>query len=159
MLKYQGATVVLQEVPDEISLAINISNCPYNCLGCHSVNLREDVGQPLMRDFPMLLNQYKGLITCVCFMGDGGEKLALLELIRQAQNEGLKTCLYTGADILTKPLMILCKYLDYIKIGHYSVKHGGLNCRTTNQRMYQINHGENESFLTDITEKFWRKKE
>ena len=157
MLKYQGAAVVLQEVPDEISLAINISNCPYRCVGCHSKNLQEDIGHSLSKDFPKLLKKYKGLITCVCFMGDGGEQLALLDYILESHQQGLKVCLYTGADrIVGTNLILLCGYLDYIKIGHYESERGGLGSKTTNQRMYKIEHHFKEDWLIDITHKFWK---
>ena len=36
MLKYANFDIVFQEVPDEVTLAINISNCPNQCVGCHS---------------------------------------------------------------------------------------------------------------------------
>lgn len=48
MLKYVDARVVFQEIPDEITLAINISNCPCHCKGCHSQYLAEDIGKPLI---------------------------------------------------------------------------------------------------------------
>ena len=47
MLKYTTCEVTFAEVPDEINLCINISNCPNNCKGCHSPWLKEDNGTPL----------------------------------------------------------------------------------------------------------------
>ena len=47
MLKYVDAKVVFAEVPDEVTLAINISNCPCHCEGCHSSYLAEDIGDIL----------------------------------------------------------------------------------------------------------------
>ena len=46
-LKYVDTLVSFSEIPDEISLCINISNCPNNCKGCHSPWLKEDSGTPL----------------------------------------------------------------------------------------------------------------
>ena len=46
-MKYADSKVVFSEVPDEITLAISISNCPGTCKGCHSPWLREDIGEPL----------------------------------------------------------------------------------------------------------------
>ena len=70
MLKYVNSEVTFSEVPDEITLCINISNCPCHCKGCHSAYLAEDVGKPLvgmvLRED--LINKNKG-ITCVAFMG------------------------------------------------------------------------------------------
>ena len=45
MLKYVDAKVVFAEVPDEVTLAINISNCPCQCKGCHSSYLAQDIGK------------------------------------------------------------------------------------------------------------------
>lgn len=39
--------VVFAEVPDEVTLAINISNCPCQCKGCHSSYLAQDIGTEL----------------------------------------------------------------------------------------------------------------
>ena len=39
MLKYLNCQVTFAEVPDEISLCINITNCPNRCPGCHSPEL------------------------------------------------------------------------------------------------------------------------
>ena len=41
MLKYVDTKVVFAEVPDEVTLAINISNCPCHCDGCHSEYLAD----------------------------------------------------------------------------------------------------------------------
>ena len=50
MLKYVNTGIVFQEIPDEVTLAINISNCPCHCPGCHSHYLWEDIGLPLDTD-------------------------------------------------------------------------------------------------------------
>ena len=47
MLKYHSSYIGFREIPDEISLCINITNCPNNCKGCHSPWLKEDVGEDL----------------------------------------------------------------------------------------------------------------
>ena len=47
MLKYVNTGIVFQEVPDEVTLAVNISNCPCRCPGCHSSYLWDDTGLPL----------------------------------------------------------------------------------------------------------------
>ena len=70
MLKYVGFDIVFQEIPDEVSLAINISQCPNNCKGCHSSYLMEDIGENLSYDnLCRLVDKYRDSITCVCFMG------------------------------------------------------------------------------------------
>ena len=47
MLKYVGYDIVFQEIPDQVTLAINLSLCPNHCVGCHSPYLRNDVGNVL----------------------------------------------------------------------------------------------------------------
>ena len=69
MLKYVDYDIVFQEIPDEVTLAINLSNCPHRCAGCHSPHLREDVGETIDKELLLsLLNRYSGAVTCVCFM-------------------------------------------------------------------------------------------
>lgn len=97
-LKYIGYSIVFQEVPNEISLVLNISNCPYRCKGCHSKFLWEDEGIPVMESLPILLGEYKDRITTVCFMGGDQNMDELAELLCIVHRAGYKTCLYTGAD-------------------------------------------------------------
>ena len=47
MIKYYNSMVVFEEIPNEITLAINITNCPCHCKGCHSKFLWEDIGTEL----------------------------------------------------------------------------------------------------------------
>ena len=70
MLKCYNFDIVCQEIPDEITLAVNISCCPNRCHGCHSPWLWEDSGEPMTADmlFP-LIDKYSAAITCFCFMG------------------------------------------------------------------------------------------
>ena len=70
MLKVASFDIVFQEIPGEVTLALNLSNCPCHCPGCHSPHLAEDIGEEmtesLMNGF---LDRYGSMITCVCFMG------------------------------------------------------------------------------------------
>ena len=45
MLKYAGYDIVFQEIPDEVTLALNLSGCPNGCPGCHSPHLQRDEGE------------------------------------------------------------------------------------------------------------------
>ena len=47
MLKYVNTMVTFSEVPDEISLCIEISNCKCHCKNCHSPYLPDDIGEEL----------------------------------------------------------------------------------------------------------------
>lgn len=141
-LKYASYAVVMQEVPNEISLAINISDCPYRCKGCHSQYLWEYTGAYLTNNLEKLLNMYDGLITCVCFMGGDQNESELLECLKIVKQRKLKTCLYTGKDFINNFRYDVINNLDFIKTGKYIEELGGLNCSTTNQRMYDLNNNK-----------------
>ena len=156
-LKYLGHSIVLQEVPSEISLAINISGCPYKCRGCHSPYLWEYKGRYISDDIESLINEHDG-ITCVCFMGGEQNPQELNELIDYIHSRNLKVCLYTGMDSI--PLNI--HGLDYLKIGHYSEELGGLDKPTTNQKFYKkankFYKKANDDYYIDITNQFQTKE-
>lgn len=149
MLKIVSYDIVFQEIPSEVTLALNISNCPNNCPGCHSTHLREDIGEIL--DFSlvdMLIRQYGGAITCICFMGGDSspsEINRVAEYIRKYHSEKLKIGWYSGNNQIHPNCDI--NNFDYIKLGPYIEKLGGLRSRDTNQRIYKI---ENEEMI-DIT--------
>ena len=92
MLKFVNTGVVFQEIPDEVTLAINISNCPCHCPGCHSKYLWQDIGEPLTPfAIDRFIKEFGGDITCICFMGGDSEpeyvgKLA--RYIHKAQKMG-----------------------------------------------------------------------
>lgn len=157
MVKYYNAMVVFEEIPDEITLAINITNCPCHCVGCHSKFLWEDVGTELtFEELERLIDKNDG-ITCVCFMGGDANvndinNLAE-KLVKSCKYDNLKIGWYSGRDEISKDFDIL--NFDYIKIGHYEEKLGGLNKKTTNQRLYKIEYSKES--LIDITSKFWKK--
>ena len=154
-MKYVNTGIVFQEIPDEVTLSINISNCPCHCPGCHSKYLWEDIGTPLT---PMsvdeLIECYTPDITCVCFMGGDAEPgyvNALAKHIRRA-HPGLRVAWYSGRA--TIPSAIEKDRFDYIKTGPY-IKHlGALKERTTNQRLYKRMA---DGAFTDITSRFWKK--
>lgn len=156
-LKYLGYTIAFQEVPDEVSLVLNITNCPHRCKGCHSPELQQDIGRSVLADLPVLLNQYKDMITCVCFMGEGNSEKELIDALKLviAFNNELATCVYTGRD---EKWQDFYKYVDYIKCGAYNAELGGLDCVTTNQKFYKIWKYGSETFTKeDITYKFQRR--
>ena len=164
MLKYVDSKVTFSEIPDEITLCINISNCPCHCKGCHSAYLAEDVGKPLvgmvLRED--LINKNKG-ITCVAFMGGDSDPESINNLAEYIKTwpglKHIKVAWYSGRQELSKEIDL--KNFDYIKLGPYIEELGPLNHKTTNQRMYRIvldhyDDGTSGYELEDITHKFWK---
>lgn len=151
MIKFVDTKIVFQEVPDEVTLAINLSNCPCHCKGCHSPYLAEDIGKVLTLDVLEYLIKKNQGITCVSFMGGDNDTVrvdGLAEFVRKCF-PSLKVAWYSGRDELSEHIYI--SNFDYIKLGHYDEEYGPLTDPNTNQRMYKISKGE----LIDITNRFW----
>lgn len=159
MLKYVDTQVTFAEVPDEITLCINISNCKFKCKGCHSPYLQEDVGEELTDEVLWeLLLQNPG-ISCVCFMGgEVRDVLHCCEFVR-LHDPDLKTAWYTGENEIPEEVKSHEDILFYIKVGPYIEEKGGLDNPNTNQRMYEIKYIGNGDFCYhDITYKFQKKE-
>lgn len=175
MIKCADIAVTFGEIPDEITLAINISNCPCHCKGCHSPYLAEDVGIELgwydcIARTGKSISLYKLIlenrgITCVAFMGGDNDARYLNELARRIKEgyhgdiQGIKVAWYSGRQELNSAIDI--GNFDYIKLGPYIEELGPLNVETTNQRMYRVLHEVDQDTVShkmeDITSKFWRK--
>lgn len=154
MLKYVDTLVSFQEIPDEISLCINISNCPNNCPGCHSAYLKNDIGTPLTYiELMRILKDIRG-ITCVCFMGGDKEPWEIQRLAQFVKEKGLKVAWYSGKQELHEDIRLA--NFDYVKLGPYIEELGPLTSRTTNQVMYKIDHLADRPFVVDITSRFWK---
>jgi anaerobic ribonucleoside-triphosphate reductase activating protein len=155
MLKYVNTGIVFQEIPDEVTLAINISNCPCRCPGCHSRYLWEDIGLPLDADaIDDFVGKYGGDITCIAFMGGDADPKGVSQLAQYIHETYpmFKVAWYSGRIRISNS--IRKTDFDYIKIGPF-IKHlGPLKEPTTNQRLYRL--GENGEF-EDITSRFWKK--
>lgn len=169
-LKYSTYDIVFQEVPNETTLVFNITGCPHHCEGCHSKYMWEYTGNYLENDYLNIISEYKSFITCVCFMG-GDQNIE--ELNRCSINikklfPNMKICIYSGlSNIDPFKDMIVNNLIDYIKIGPYIQSLGGLDHKTTNQKMYKktkvikdIDSPCNSYYthLDDITYKFQNKK-
>lgn len=150
MLKYVDTLVSFSEVIDEITLCINISNCPCKCVNCHSSYLAQDIGEPLdLQHLTNLIDSNKG-ITCVCIMG-GDVNPSEVDDIAQDIKEyypKLKVAWYSGKQELSKDINL--EFFDFIKLGPYIEELGPLNSKTTNQRFYKVENNK----LIDITYKF-----
>ncbi len=153
MLKFYNYDIVFQEIPDEVTLAVNITNCPNRCPNCHSTFLWEDVGEPFNEEnASIILNDYKDAITCVSIMGGDNDPKEVNRMAAWLKKTyGLKTGWYSGQSELAKDIEL--KNFDYIKLGPYIEEMGSLKKKTTNQRLYKIlPDGQKE----DITFRFWK---
>ena len=149
MLKVASFDIVFQEIPGEVTLALNLSNCPCHCPGCHSPHLAEDIGEELTEELMNgLLDRYGSMATCVCFMGGDAEPEEVIRWAEYIKKADIKTAWYSGRMNMPKDE----KALDYVKLGGYVEALGGLKSPTTNQRLYKRVGDE----WQDITSSFWR---
>lgn len=152
MLKYLNTQVTFAEVPDEITLCINITGCKNGCKNCHSSYLAQDIGTELtFNEVRKLIKKNSG-ISCIVLMGGDAEPDKINTLASFIINHygSIKVAWYSGRQELNNNID-LCNF-DYIKLGPYKEEFGPLNSRTTNQRFYKVNGKE----LVDITNKFWK---
>jgi len=160
-MKVASYDIVFQEIPGEVTLALNLSGCPCHCPGCHSPHLWEDTGEPLDEDLlDGLMARYEGLVTCVAFMGGDADPLSVLhwaEHIRKCTMNNsqctIKTAWYSGRPATPDTYVDSLEAFDYVKFGPYVEALGGLKSETTNQRLYKrVGEG-----WEDITSAFWKK--
>lgn len=158
MIKYLETLVAFAEIPDEITLCINITNCPCNCNGCHSSYLSKDIGEELNNDvLDKLISDNSG-ISCIAFMGGDSSPKEINDLAKYVKDKySISIAWYSGRQELSKDINL--NNFDYIKLGPYIKELGPLTSKTTNQRLYQ--YGKFFSDYTidkcwrDITYKFW----
>ena len=151
MLKYVNTMVTFSEVPDEISLCIEISNCPCHCFNCHSSYLAEDIGEKLTLDkIYKFIDNNEG-ITCICFMG-GDSSPKEIDMFARCIKDlyNIKVAWYSGRQELSKDINL--KNFDAIKLGPYIEELGPLTKNTTNQKFYKVTNNE----LIDNTYLFWK---
>ena len=158
MIKYLETLVTFAEIPDEITLCINITNCPCNCNGCHSSYLSKDIGEELNNDvLDKLISDNSG-ISCIAFMGGDSSPKEINDLAKYVKDKySISIAWYSGRQELSKDINL--DNFDYIKLGPYIKELGPLTSKTTNQKLYQ--YGKLFSDYTidkcwkDITYKFW----
>lgn len=151
MLKYLNTQVTFAEVPDEITLCINITGCKNGCKNCHSSYLAEDIGTELtFNELRRLIKNNSG-ISCIAFMGGDSEPKRIDALASFVTNHyQLKVAWYSGRQELSKDIEL--RNFDFIKLGPYIEELGPLSSRTTNQKFYRVE----KRVLIDITSKFWK---
>ena len=156
MLKYVDSKVVFAEIPDEITLAINISNCPCHCEGCHSPYLADDIGEPLdLQHLTDLIDSSRG-ISCVCIMGGDANPSEVDDIAQDIKEyyPKLKVGWYSGRQEVRGDIDL--ENFDYVKLGPYIKDRGPINCKTTNQVLLEVEVIQSKVFTKDITAKFWK---
>ena len=174
-LKVASYDIVFQEIPGEVTLALNLSGCPCHCRGCHSPHLWEDTGEPLTTELlDFLTDKYRGLITCVAFMGGDQAPEEVARLAAYITNHQspitnhqspLRTAWYSGRPYHPETFNADTSFnfqlsiFNFVKLGPYVEALGGLKSPKTNQRLYKrVGEGTPESPFEwqDITSSFWK---
>jgi len=151
MIRYHSSSVVFQEIPDEITLALEITSCPHRCPECHSPWLREATGKDLTWVECLRLIKANPGVSCVCFMGGDANHAEVAELCDSIRRAGFKAAIYSGDEEMDPELI---DHVDYYKIGPYIKELGPLGSPTTNQRLYRIE----DSKVVDLTKRFLPRK-
>ena len=151
MLKYYNTLLTFREVPDEITLCINISNCPIHCPDCHSKWLWKDEGYELTpSSIDKLIDANPG-ITCVAILGGDRDIVYVMDMGRYIKlHHKLKTAWYSGYD----RQMVSPNCFDFYKYGPYINSQGGLDNPDSNQVFLKWNG----KFWEDQTHLFYNKK-
>lgn len=150
MIKYipELTDVVLEEIPDRVTLAVEIPNCQGSCPGCHSSFLKLDLGKELTREDAERLVEENFGINCFLLLGEGNDHEALMSLAAhlRARFPKLELALYSGRQEVEEEIY---EAFDFVKVGPYVEALGPLSEPSTNQRLYY--HGK------DITSRFWHR--
>ena len=150
-MKYFTQGIVFSEIPDEITLELGISNCPFRCEGCHSPFLQKDVGTELTLEILKELIEDNDGISCILFSGGNPNEVEKVCYYVRTFYPNIKTAWYTGIE--TIPTNLNLDYFDYIKVGAYKKDLGGLRNPNTNQKLYKKDKDGN---WENITYKFWK---
>ena len=151
---HEYTQIVLQEIPNEISATVVLSGCGRRCRGCHSPHYqdRNNGSFFFFDDIKDICEKYKNKASCILFFnGDMKDIDAMLDRITYCRCMGFKVALYSGYE-LEELDSRLVGMLDYIKTGSYKEELGGLDKKTTNQRLWKRVDGE----LVDITAEMQR---
>lgn len=153
MLKFLETMVTFTEVPDEISLCINITNCPCHCKNCSEPWLADNIGAELDWIRMNFLIKKNPHITCICFMGGDSDYQSIYDLTKEIKRSypNLKVAIYSGRQEMN---YLIEDIIDYYKVGPWIEELGGLNKKTSNQKLYKKENNE----WVDITYRLWEKE-
>ena len=143
---YNG--VLLQEVPNEISLGLTLLGCNRHCPNCHSqqywdIYLDTRLGEKFtFFNVCKTFNEDKVNLknsTCLCFFGGDWNLSQFYETISKLKNTWVfgnkKYCWYTGMskeNLFELPTIM--ELFDYIKYGSYVEELGSIDKPTSNQK-------------------------
>jgi anaerobic ribonucleoside-triphosphate reductase activating protein len=139
MLRYYNYDIVFQEIPNEVTFAVNLTNCPNGCKGCHSPHLQKNIGRGLdEKQIVSFMDKYSSAITCFCFMGGdiAPHRVAELSNFIKGHYPKIKTAWYSGCAELPKGFDK--KSFHYIKLGGYIEQLGNLKSPSSNQHLFKI---------------------
>ncbi len=143
-MRYSGCQVVFQEIPNEISLAFQVTGCPLRCPGCHSSSLWNTLtGCDLnIATLTTSIKKHQRFISCVLYLGGEWDTAGLIAQLDHIKSFDLKTALYTGLDYSEVDGEII-RRLDYLKYGKYVSELGPLSSIKSNQRLISLKTNEN----------------
>lgn len=134
--------ITFQEIPGQISFFIEIGNCIHHCPNCHSPHLQKHTRQVNLAYLLQTAKQSKKRGASAILLMGGTTNQIPLETLRHII-EQLSTILpvgiYSGDSVQSHSTSFLKELpaLQWIKVGEYNEKLGGLSSPTTNQRFYQ----------------------
>lgn len=158
MLRYVDVDVYTTEIPDRLCAGISFTGCPIHCYECQWRELWDtDIGKRF--DYEALASICANAALCDCILFMGGEwDNDLVEYLKWIKtNTNYKTALYSGRTLqyfLKRDINNqIFHYLDYLKVGRYLKRLGGLQSPITNQRLYRLKDGQ---IVEDITHEIRR---
>lgn len=134
MLKVFDSCVTFSEFPDEITLCVNISNCPGYCEGCSEPWLLEDVGEFLTEEKIDELISLHPDITVFGLMGGDNDQEDVVRVATYVHSKypKIKVGMYSGREYLSTKLL---NCLNLYKIGRFILPKGPVN------EWHQTNNG------------------
>ena len=141
-------SITFSEVPSEISYTLFLPcNRVPRCKNCSWLGKEKETYNLTIHQFKRNLDDLKGKVTCVTFLGEGTEENPLRyggklsKFAKMARSRGFKTCLYTGRELEDVFFSFRAK-LDFLKVGAYKEECGDLYSKTTNQHFYELYNGK-----------------
>ena len=170
MLKYwkPDLSVTFAEFPTDVTLCVNISQCPGMCAECSEKYLQEDIGDYLTNEvIDELIKTHPGITVFGLMGGDNDQD----DVVRVAEHihknyPGLKVGMYSGREYLSTKLL---NCLDLYKIGRWIPPHGPIEewhksnwgplpFPYSNQLLFEKMHNSDGEVWMNTTYKFRKEK-